>query len=1113
MTTSFKILIHKLNTFIKRYYFHLLMKGGLLFLIIAGLLFLFYVALESFGYFNSATRAVLFFSYILINLIVFYYYIFKPSLGLMRLGKHLSHEEAAILLGKHFKNEVNDKIINTLQLNRDLKSNDLEEALLIASIEQKSSQLAPFPFFKAINFKDNIKYIPYAFVILIIFLVGWIALPDTFQEPAKRIVNYGTHFERPAPFSIQFKNDLPLTGVKNETFFLDIAVEGESLPENLDIIIGSTTNRMARKNRTGFNYEFRTLNRPVDFKIKAGSFIFGPYSIGLESKPVIQTFTVKADFPSYTRIPDEVFLNVGDVRVPEGTRLHWEIFTEDTDKVYFLSNGDVEDINIEAGNRFSHSLRAMDNLDYAIIPDNEGTVYGDTLSFRILVVKDQFPGISIEEFQDSLMLSHLFFRGIITDDYGFSGLSFHHRMYNTRRGGNQSDVGSYTLRDLPFDAFNLNQQFYYHFDLSKIGIAPGMTVEYFFQVTDNDQINGPKSTRSRIYTLSIPTEQELLAETLASDETVTSGLSDNIEDINNIQDEIDRLRRSMLDTDNVTWEQQEALKNLLEKQREAQEKFEQLKEFSENRSVRDQQFRKQDENILKKQEELQRLFEDVLSDELKDLYQQIQDELEKLDRDNLFDMLNQLDFEMQDLENRLDRALELFRQLQVERMLSESLQKLDRLQDELADLNESLDEEGVTDDSLDDQQMINEDFSDLMDLLKDMMEKNEELSRPNSLDDTSDEQNAIMQDLMDALEQMMNNDAGGAGEKQDGAAAKMENLSNALQQMQANMQQENLAEDIRTLREILDNLIKTSFAQERLMDEVRAINTRDPRYVSLIQEQRKISSDLIMIKDSLNALAKRQVQIQSIVSREISMINRNITESIEHLINRRKHTGMARQQFVMTHVNNLALLLNESMQNMQMQMQMSGQGEGQPQPSPGSPGFQDLRQMQEQMNQMLEQLRQGHQPMPGESGESQMGMSEQLARMAAEQEAIRNRLNELTRDLRRDGENTTELEQLMREMERTELDIVTDNITRQTQLRQQRILTRLLEHEKAQLEREQEERRVGETAIFYDLSNPADFFEYNIRKNRAMDMLRSLPPGFRPHYRSLVEIYFLNVQE
>lgn len=151
--------------------------------------------------------------------------------------------------------------------------------------------------------------------------------------------------------------------------------------------------------------------------------------------------------------------------------------------------------------------------------------------------------------------------------------------------------------------------------------------------------------------------------------------------------------------------------------------------------------------------------------------------------------------------------------------------------------------------------------------------------------------------------------------------------------------------------------------------------------------------------------------------------------------------------------------------------------------------------------------------MPGQQG-TPMSESEAMARMAAEQEAIRRELQKLADELMQQGVgDREELMELQRDMERSELDMVRKQIGRQTINRQERILTRLLEHERAELEREMEERRVGNTAKSYDLSNPESFFEYNRIRNRELEMLQSLPPGLKPFYRSLVESYFLNVQE
>ncbi len=1110
MNDNFSILVGKLDKFIKKYYLNEIIKGFLIAIASAGLLFMVFVFLEYFGYFDGTVRAVLFYGFILFNVLILARYIIKPIAGLLKIGKRIDFEQAAIILGKFFKSDVDDKILNTLQLKKFLDDHPQKNDLIIASIEQRSRHLHPVPFTNAVNLRENVRYVPISLFVLTILSLGFILYPVLFREPASRIMLYGQEFERPAPFQVRMVSET--TAIKNQPYVLKMKVEGDVVPDRLDLIVGEDAFKMTPVSRYDFEYEFRTFKEPLNFKIRAANFLFGPFEIEMQSKAVIKNFTIVASYPSYTNLPTEKFDNIGDIRIPEGTNLEWNVFTEDATIMGLSIDNEMDTFNRERHNEFNKIITALNNFEYAVVAYNSDNMKGDSLNYFINVIPDVYPTINVEEFQDSVMLSHLYFRGLIIDDYGFSDLNLRYRLITNEESENSNTP--FELKDLDFDERKLNQEFYYHIDLNEYEISPGSSFEYYFEVSDNDAINGAKTSQTRIFSYSIPDHNELIAETIASDEEVKSGLNENKNEVDQIQKEIDELRKSMLESENISWEQQETLKNLLEKQKQAQESYEKLKEFTRQKQQRDQQFRKQDEELFEKQQELEQLFEEVLTDEMKELYDKIQDELEKLDREEVFEMLDQMEFEMEDYENRLERALELFKQLQVERMLNESIENLERVKEELDDLNEDVKEEGLDDKKIDQQDNLNQEYEEISDLIDDMREKNEELSRPNDFEDTSDLQNEIGSDLNEALKNMQGGEAGESGKQQNNASDKMQELKNSLQAMQAAMQQQNLAEDIRTLREIMDNLIRSSVSQEKLMEDVRIVNIRDPKYVNLIQQQNKISSDLEMIKDSLTALAKRQIQIQSYVSREISLINLNITEAIDQLINRRKHTGISRQQFVMTHINNLALLLNESMENMQnqMQMQMSGEG-GEPQKGTPSPGFQDLREMQQQMNQMLEELRQGHQQKPGESGEQGMSMSEKLARMAAEQEKIRNSLNDISNQLRGDGENTKELEQLMREMERTELDIVSDNITRLTQMRQQRILTRLLEHEKAEMEREKEERRVGETANFYDLSNPEDFFEYNREKNRNLEMLQSLPPGFRPHYKSLVELYFLNVQE
>src|SRR5690625_7958112 len=69
-----------------------------------------------------------------------------------------------------------------------------------------------------------------------------------------------------------------------------------------------------------------------------------------------------------------------------------------------------------------------------------------------------------------------------------------------------------------------------------------------------------------------------------------------------------------------------------------------------------------------------------------------------------------------------------------------------------------------------------------------------------------------------------------AGEKQKDAGDKMEQMAQSMQQEMAGGQQEQMQEDMKTLRQILDNLIHLSFDQEDLIEEIAPLSYVSPLY-------------------------------------------------------------------------------------------------------------------------------------------------------------------------------------------------------------------------------------------------------------------------------------------
>jgi len=358
----------------------------------------------------------------------------------------------------------------------------------------------------------------------------------------------------------------------------------------------------------------------------------------------------------------------------------------------------------------------------------------------------------------------------------------------------------------------------------------------------------------------------------------------------------------------------------------------------------------------------------------------------------------------------------------------------------------------------------------------------------------------------------------------------MEQLAFQMRSSMQGGQQEQQEEDMDALRQLLENIVELSFDQERVMKGITATELRDPRFLELGREQRELRGNAKVIEDSLFALSKRVPQIQGTVNREMNAVNSHMDQALEHLGEARateRHKPMATedQQKAMTALNNLALLLDEALQQMQQQMQSQMQGNGQCNKPGGTgsgqgkkPSMAKMKAQQEALQKQLEGLRkaleEGKKPgqKPGQQNPGGMGMpgmSQQLANLAAQQAAIRKEMQRMAQELNKDGSgNGNGLNKLAEQMERQEKDIVNKNITQETLSRQQDIMVRLLEAEKAERERELDEKRQSNEGRDMPHADPARFFEHQRSRQREAELLRTVPPGLKPYYKDRVNEYF-----
>ena len=223
---AYQLLIEKLDQFIRKYYINRLLRGSLYFIGLVLGLFLAYTLLESQFYFGTGVRKFLFFSYILTAIAAFGYWIGQPLSGLFHLGKQISHEQAAVIIGQHFDG-VRDKLLNILQL-KDSADSHFSRSLIEASIAQKSEEIRPVPFKSAIDLYKNKRYLKYALPPTLLLLAFLVAAPNLITEPTQRIIRNNEYFEREAPFRFNV-NEETLNIPQYQDYDLEVKIEGEEL--------------------------------------------------------------------------------------------------------------------------------------------------------------------------------------------------------------------------------------------------------------------------------------------------------------------------------------------------------------------------------------------------------------------------------------------------------------------------------------------------------------------------------------------------------------------------------------------------------------------------------------------------------------------------------------------------------------------------------------------------------------------------------------------------------------------------------------------------------------------------------------------------------------------
>ena len=1067
-----QVLIEKTERFVKKFYVNRLIQGVL---IGAALWIVFYLlvnALEYFSWFSSKVRLALFILLILGSLCVMTAYLVVPLVNLIRFRKKMSLEQAALLIGKFFP-DIHDKLLNTLQLSDDLAS-DASNELLVATIEQRTAQLTPVRFTDAVDLKGNLRYL-YVFLALLVLLLALVLfLPKFAVQPTQRIINYEQQYEKPLPFSVQLSHDAIEVNQGSDVTF-SIQVEGNRIPDAFYVKSSRGQQLFNRVSVNEYNYVFNNVVHDMTFQVIGGPYVSQPISIVVRPNPVLLSYQCKVKYPAYIHRTNEVFEGKTRLMVPQGSQLEFEFSLRDCDSAYVVRDSIRQPLALKS-DVATLSFVAATTTAFDFHCYNAWSNRFDPLRFTVDVLPDAYPDIRVESYDDELS-TVVYYSGLIADDYGFTKLVFHCDL--------KQPVERQITLPVVFDRTSPRTSFFYHFDMDSLGVLPGQHLEVCFEVWDNDGFHGPKSKRSETFSYYKPSLAALDSIAEHTENDILDRMATRSEEASKLKEDIEKMLQDLASKKELDWSDKEKIKEMLEKQAQMEEEWNKLQEEQEKLSDFMKEHDLANEELLKKQDKINELFEELIPEELKKMMEEIERLLDEMPREKMQQMLQNLKKNNNKMQDLLDRNLSLLEQLKVEKDFNELMDQLNQLGEELQNEDTELSAEEAK-----------EQFDDMMSRFDTLQQQNDALTDP--FDMQKDE----------ALEQSIQEDLS-KGSKQS-AGKKMQQMASSMMLQMQSGSDEQLAEDAHLVRILLENVVRSSHQQEQLMGELGHIRSDDPSISAKIVRQKELSENFVMVKDSLHAMAQRQPAVQNFVFDEIAAIDLQTGLALKYMNDLRFPAAVNNQQQALRSMNNLALMLAESLQQMENSMMGSGSCSSQNRPQKGqqSKSMQGMKQLQEQLGQQLKQLQQQMQ----QQGMPSSQQSEELARMAAEQEMIRQSMQQMLDEMKSNGQLGDDgLNQIIKDMEKLEEEIVNKRITPKTLERNQQILSRMLESEKAQQKRDQDEKRKSNEYKGSKFERKVDelFYKQQLKKNQ--DFLKQNPIQYQPYYKSKINEYYIKI--
>ena len=638
-----------------------------------------------------------------------------------------------------------------------------------------------------------------------------------------------------------------------------------------------------------------------------------------------------------------------------------------------------------------------------------------------------------------------------SDDYGLSRGDFHYTFEKESTEVVAVKRGS------------LEDTIYFTWDLSELGMLPGDEVSYHVQITDNSG----QVAKSSVYYVYFPTMEQMYEEVSGKETMLQNDIGDMKTQHGEHMEEISRIQEKLMRERELSWADQEQLRQAIQKEEGILEKISQwhseLKETIE----------KLNEGIILDREsidrlnEITRIMEEIAPEELRRALQNLKLAMERRPVD-MSKTLEQVQKYQEEFAAALERSLEILKRFEQEeklRQLAEQAKELSEMQEAIEELAETGEE--VTAEK---QGEVDEGIEELVQKLNDLA-----LSE------------GLEEDIKEALKQMavqmkdMKN-APGKSKK-----AGLENLAMSLQQLYEKMTQGRFVNLRKNLLESLKQVIETSKAQEEL-----SRGKMDPDL------QQEILQTAEVIAESLFQQQKQSFFVKPQISKGLARATLQMKEALRH--HKNEKLAKARSIEAMRELNLVARDILFSLQMMEQGGSSTGMNSFMEQ-------LGDITDGQMMLSQSLMNIL----PLPVQ-GLTQ-AQQNQLQRLAARQRELREALESLRGEAAA-GKYRDVLDDMVNEMQEMEEALFQYKVDRELIERQKKLISKLLDSQRSIRDEDYAKRRKSKPGQeIVERLRPAPLTQ-ELGKDELREMLQQeLRKPYPKEYEIYIREYFKTLLE